>query len=121
MAAMRIKARSGTTSVGTLSGGNQQKVVIARTLAAGSQVLLLDEPTRGVDIGAKIEIYELVATLAAEGKAVVVVSSELPEVVGLSDRILVMRQGRISAEFSRATATPEALLNAAMTHDKGAA
>jgi ribose transport system ATP-binding protein len=119
MAAMRIKAKNGTTGVEMLSGGNQQKVVIARTLAAGSQVLLLDEPTRGVDIGAKIEIYELVAALAAEGKAVVIVSSELPEVMGLSDRIFVMRQGRISAEFSYITATPEALLSAALTHEKG--
>lgn len=121
MTSMRIKARSGSTGVEMLSGGNQQKVVIARALAAESQVLLLDEPTRGVDIGAKIEIYELVAALAAEGKAVVAVSSEISEVVGISDRILVMRQGRISAEFSSMAATPEALLNAALTHDKGAA
>lgn len=121
MSVMRIKAPSAATRVNTLSGGNQQKVVIARALAAGSDVLLLDEPTRGVDIGAKLEIYDLVAKLADEGKGVVVVSSELPEVLGLSDRVLVMRQGRISAEFSRQEANPEALLNAALTHDKGAA
>lgn len=121
MSAMRIKAPDAKVSVGKLSGGNQQKVVIARTLAAGSDVLLLDEPTRGVDIGAKIEIYELIAQLASQGRAVLVVSSDMPEVIGLSDRILVMRQGRLSAEFARGQVTPEALLNAALTHEEGVA
>lgn len=111
---LRIKAPSAATGVGKLSGGNQQKVVLARALAANPDVLLLDEPTRGVDIGAKIEIYELVAGLAARGKGVVVVSSELPEVLGLSDRVLVMRTGQVSAEFAREDAHPEALLNAAL-------
>lgn len=117
-AAMRIKSPTTLETVGKLSGGNQQKVVIARALAAGSSVLLLDEPTRGVDIGAKIEIYELIARLASEGKAVLVVSSDMPEVIGLSDRILVMRQGRLSAEFSKDKVTPEGLLSAALTHDE---
>ncbi len=117
-AAMRIKSPTTLETVGKLSGGNQQKVVIARALAAGSSVLLLDEPTRGVDIGAKIEIYELIARLASEGKAVLVVSSDMPEVIGLSDRILVMRQGRLSAEFSKDEVTPEGLLSAALTHDE---
>lgn len=121
MTTLRIKAPNSATGVGALSGGNQQKVVLARALAAEPTVLLLDEPTRGVDVGAKIEIYELVAALTAQGKGVLVVSSEIPEVLGLSDRVLVMRQGRISAEFSRSDAHPEALLNAALTHDKGAA
>ncbi len=121
MSTLRIKAPSAASRVGTLSGGNQQKVVLARALAAAPDVLLLDEPTRGVDIGAKIEIYELVAGLAAQGKGVVVVSSEISEVLGLSDRVLVMRHGQVSAEFSRQEAHPEALLNAALTHDQGAA
>lgn len=121
ISAMRVKAPDAKVSVGKLSGGNQQKVVIARALAAGSDVVLLDEPTRGVDIGAKIEIYELIAQLASEGKAVLVVSSDMPEVIGLSDRILVMRQGRLSAEFAKQQVTPEALLNAALTHEEGVA
>lgn len=111
---MRVKAVDFQVPVGNLSGGNQQKVVIARALAAGGDVLLLDEPTRGVDIGAKIEIYDLVAQLASQGKAVLVVSSDMLEVIGLSDRILVMRQGRISAEFLRADVSPDALLHAAL-------
>jgi ribose transport system ATP-binding protein len=111
---LRIKAPGPRTGVLGLSGGNQQKVVIARALAAGPEVLLLDEPTRGVDVGAKTEIYELVGELIAEGKGVVVVSSEMLEVLGLADRILVMRKGRISAELSRAEATQERLLEAAL-------
>ncbi len=121
MQAMRVKAPDTRVPVGNLSGGNQQKVVIARALAAGSDVILLDEPTRGVDIGAKIEIYQLIAQLAAEGKAVLVVSSDLPEVIGLSDRVLVMRQGRISAEFSKDDVSPEALLRAALPVEGAAA
>lgn len=117
MGAMRVKAPDAKAAVGNLSGGNQQKVVIARALAAGSDVILLDEPTRGVDIGAKIEIYELVARLASEDKAVLLVSSDMPEVIGLSDRVLVMREGRISAELPKEQLTPEALLNAAITHE----
>ncbi len=111
---LRIKVRGPSVSVGTLSGGNQQKVVIARALAAGSDVVLLDEPTRGIDVGAKAEIYELIAELASEGKAVVLVSSELPEVLGLSDRIIVMREGRVSRTFDHAEATQEAIMAAAL-------
>ncbi|HET7397387.1 MAG TPA: sugar ABC transporter ATP-binding protein [Intrasporangium sp.] len=118
---LRVKLRDSDVHVGTLSGGNQQKVVIARALAAGSRVLLLDEPTRGVDVGAKIEIYELINTLSREGKAVVVVSSELPEILGLSDRVAVMRQGRISLVVDRAAADPETLLSAALPLTEGAA
>jgi ribose transport system ATP-binding protein len=82
----------------TLSGGNQQKAVLARWLLAESRVLLLDEPTRGVDVGARAELYRLVRELAAEGRAVVIVSSEVPEVIGLADRVLVVRDGRIIHE-----------------------
>lgn len=114
MARLRIKAPGSRTGVLGLSGGNQQKVVIARALAAGPDVLLLDEPTRGVDVGAKAEIYELIGELTAEGKGVVVVSSEMLEVLGLADRILVMRKGGVSAELTRAEATQERLLEAAL-------
>jgi len=92
------------------SGGNQQKAIIARWIAAKSQILLFDEPTRGIDIGAKAEIYGLIETLAAEGKSVIVVSSELPEILRLADRVLVMRQGRIAAEFGRAEMTEKAIV-----------
>jgi ribose transport system ATP-binding protein len=114
MSTMRIKAPNASVGVSSLSGGNQQKVVIARALAPHSRLVLLDEPTRGVDIGAKVEIYDLVARLASEGKAVLVVSSDMPEIIGLSDRVLVMRQGRLSGEFTRDQITPEGLLNAAL-------
>jgi ribose transport system ATP-binding protein len=97
-----------------LSGGNQQKVVLARWLLHDCRVLLLDEPTRGVDVGAKTEIYRLVRDLAAQGRGVVVVSSELPEVLGMCSRILVMRDGRIVAEAAGADATEEALLSASV-------
>ncbi len=82
-----------------LSGGNQQKVVLARWLGTNPEVVLLDEPTRGIDVGAKRGIYELMRTLAAQGVAVLMVSSELPEVIGMSDRIVVMRDGRVAAEL----------------------
>jgi ribose transport system ATP-binding protein len=109
-----IKVTRPSVRVGTLSGGNQQKVVLARALAAGSDIVLLDEPTRGIDVGAKAEIYELIAELAREGKAVVLVSSELPEILGLADRIAVMREGRVSRTFERADATQETIMAAAL-------
>jgi ribose transport system ATP-binding protein len=114
IARLRIKVASPAVRVATLSGGNQQKVVLARALAAGSNIVLLDEPTRGIDVGAKVEIYDLVNELAAEGNAVVLVSSELPEILGLADRIVVMREGRVSATMNRAEATQEAILAAAL-------
>jgi D-xylose transport system ATP-binding protein len=113
-AALRVKATSLETVVNTLSGGNQQKVVIGKALMTGPSVVLLDEPTRGIDVGAKLEVYELVNRLTAEGKAVVLVSSELPELMGMSDRILMMHDGRVGGLFSKAEATPERLLAAAM-------
>ena len=97
---LTVKAASVETAVGTLSGGNQQKVVLARWLARRPRVLILDEPTRGVDVGAKAEIYRLVREVAAEGVAVVVISSELPEVLGIADRVLVMREGHLVGELA---------------------
>ena len=100
---------------GALSGGNQQKVAIARLLYHDVDVLLLDEPTRGIDVGAKYEIYNLINELAAQGKAIIMVSSELPEVLGMSDRIIVMRNGEISAEVTDVkNATQEQLLEHAI-------
>ena len=97
-----------------LSGGNQQKVVLAKWLACDVDVLFLDEPTRGIDVGAKQEIYALINTLAATGMGIVMISSELPEIVGLSNRVLVMRGGTIAGEFARTEATQESLLACAM-------
>ncbi len=93
--------------VARLSGGNQQKVVVAKSLAREPSVLLLDEPTRGIDVGAKSEIYRLIDDLAKQGMAILLISSELEEVLSMSDRILVMREGRISGEFGRGEATQE--------------
>jgi len=107
---LQIKARSVETAVGTLSGGNQQKVVLARWLARHPRVLILDEPTRGVDVGAKAEIYRLIREIAAAGVAVLVISSELPEVLGLSDRVLVMCEGRLVGELSAAEADEQQVM-----------
>jgi ribose transport system ATP-binding protein len=110
ISALGIRATGPTQSVGTLSGGNQQKVVIGKWLAARPRVLLLDEPTRGVDVGAKAEIYRLIADLAGQGLAIVMVSSELPELIALSDRILVMREGRPTALLDRADISAETVM-----------
>lgn len=109
-----IKTPSREQPIGLLSGGNQQKVAIAKGLMTRPQVLILDEPTRGVDVGAKKEIYQLINKFKGEGMSIILVSSEMPEVLGMSDRILVMHEGRIRAEFSRADATQEKLLAAAI-------
>jgi L-arabinose transport system ATP-binding protein len=103
--------------VANLSGGNQQKVVLARWLARRPQVLILDEPTRGVDVGAKAEIYHVINELAGEGIAIVVISSELPEILALADRVLVMQAGRITGELARSEATEERILALAMRED----
>ena len=103
------------------SGGNQQKAIIARWISAGSQILLFDEPTRGIDIGAKAEIYSLIETLAAEGRSVIVVSSELPEILRLADRVLVMRQGRIAAELGRDMLSEQAIVAHAVPRSSMAA
>jgi D-xylose transport system ATP-binding protein len=109
-----IKSPSLDTSVGALSGGNQQKVVIGKALLTRPRVLLLDEPTRGIDVGAKLEVYELINRLTDSGQAIVLVSSELPELMGMSDRILMLHEGGIGGEFARGAATQEQLLAAAM-------
>jgi inositol transport system ATP-binding protein len=96
--------------VGNLSGGNQQKVVLARWLALRPKVLIVDEPTRGIDVGAKVEVHNLLFQMAASGIAIIVISSELPEILALSDRIVMMREGRISGEISRAEADQERLM-----------
>ena len=111
---LRIKTPSLDASVSSLSGGNQQKVVLGRWLARRPKVLILDEPTRGIDVGAKAEIYRLIAELAAEGIALVVISSEMPELLGLADRMLVMAGGRIVAEMPREEASEERILSLAM-------
>jgi D-xylose transport system ATP-binding protein len=111
---LRVKAAGVGAVVGKLSGGNQQKVVIGRALMRKPRVVMFDEPTRGIDIGAKFEIYALINRLTAEGCAVLLVSSELPELIGMSDRILMLRDGTLGGMFSRADATPELLMHAAL-------
>jgi ribose transport system ATP-binding protein len=114
IAELRIKTPSPAQPVALLSGGNQQKVVLGKWLGANVDVLILDEPTRGIDVGAKVEIYELMNRLTAQGTAILMISSELPEILGMSDRILVMHQGRIAAELPAAEATQEGVLSAAL-------
>ena len=112
---LRIKTPRLDQLVSKLSGGNQQKVVLGRWLARRPRVLILDEPTRGIDVGAKAEIYALIRHLADSGLAILVISSEMPELVGLSDRVLVMASGRVAGEVSRVDATEEGILSLAMT------
>jgi rhamnose transport system ATP-binding protein len=116
---LRIKAESVQSSAGTLSGGNQQKVALARWLATNPAVLILDEPTQGVDVGSKQEIHKLMVELAERGMAILLISSELPEILGMSDRIVVMHAGRIRGELSRLEATPQKILSLALGHDLG--
>ena len=111
---MRIKTPSVRQAVENLSGGNQQKVVIAKWLATKPRVLLLDEPTRGVDVNAKNEIYGLIGELAQAGLAIVMVSSELPEIIAIADRIIVLSEGKQTAEFTRSEANEELIMNAAI-------
>ncbi len=116
--ALRIVTPSLDQRVAMLSGGNQQKTVLGKWVTAGVEVLILDEPTRGIDVGAKVEIYRLINRLAKQGKAVILLSSYLPEVLGMSDRILVMRRGAIVAEFMRGEATQEDLMFAATGQER---
>jgi len=113
---LRIRVNSPMSVAGTLSGGNQQKVVLGKWLLTKPKVLLLDEPTRGIDVGAKQEVYAEINKLAKDGMAIVLVSSELTEVLGLSDRVIVLHEGRMTGEFSRDEATPEKVMAAAMGH-----
>ena len=98
--------------VGSLSGGNQQKVLLAKWMFADPDVLILDEPTRGIDVGAKYEIYCIINQLVAQGKSVLMISSELPEILGMCDRIYVMNEGKIVAEMPRAEASQETIMAA---------
>jgi rhamnose transport system ATP-binding protein len=107
---LAIKARSIDAPVATLSGGNQQKVALSRWLATRPRVLILDEPTQGVDVGAKAEIHRLIVDLAAAGMAILLISSELPEILGMSDRVVVMRGGTVAGMLERSKATPEAVM-----------
>ncbi|MGW8482145.1 sugar ABC transporter ATP-binding protein [Microbacterium sp. NPDC055903] len=112
---LEVKTHALDTVAATLSGGNQQKVVLAKWLATDPKVLIIDEPTRGIDVGTKSEVHRLLSQLAGEGMGIVMISSELPEVLGMADRVLVMREGRITAEIDRADATSENVMFAA-TH-----
>ncbi len=114
--AMRVKAPGQSARAGGLSGGNQQKVVLGKALMTEPTVIMLDEPTRGIDVGAKLEVYQLINQLTAEGKAVILVSSELPELMGMSDRVIMLHEGQIGGEFTRADFTQEKLIAAAMGH-----
>jgi putative multiple sugar transport system ATP-binding protein len=114
---MNIKAPSVLSNTGQLSGGNQQKVVLSKWIYADPEVLILDEPTRGIDVGAKYEIYTIINRLASEGKGIIVISSELPELIGTCDRIYTLAEGRITGELPIAQATPEALIKL-MTMEK---
>ena len=111
--AMRIKTPSQKTKIQTLSGGNQQKVIFGRWMLTNPDILLLDEPTRGIDVGAKYEIYQLILNLAKEGKSVIMVSSEMPELLGVCNRILVMSGGRVAGEVNAETATQEEIMTLA--------
>ena len=119
---LRLKFGDLADTVSTLSGGNQQKVVLAKWLSTEPRILFVDEPTRGIDVGTKAEVHRLLTTLAGEGVAVVMVSSELPEVLGMADRVLVMHEGRVTAELDRSEATEESVMYAATgtTSGKGA-
>ena len=108
-----IKTPAQTTKITQLSGGNQQKCIISRWLLTKPKVLLLDDPTRGIDVGAKAELYTLVNSLCQAGMAVVLTSSELPELLTLSDRLIVMNQGKVTGEFSHHEATEQKIMNAA--------
>ena len=113
MQSLQVKAESPSTPAIQLSGGNQQKVALGRWLATKPRILILDEPTQGVDVGAKAEIHRLMGELAAQGMGILMISSELPEILGMSDRILVMRRGTVAAEFRRDEASEHAILSAA--------
>jgi inositol transport system ATP-binding protein len=118
---LHIKLRHRNQVVKTLSGGNQQKVVLAKWLLNDPEIIILDEPTRGIDIGAKAEIYKIIAQLAGQGRAVIMISSELEEILGLCDRVIVLYHGKITAEFARSAFNQEDIIKAAMGNWHGAA
>jgi rhamnose transport system ATP-binding protein len=118
---LRLKFHRLEDPVGFLSGGNQQKVVLAKWLATEPKLLIVDEPTRGIDVGTKAEVHRLMSELAGRGVAVLMISSELPEVLGMADRVLVMYEGRLTNELSRAEADEESVIRAATGQLKAAA
>jgi ribose transport system ATP-binding protein len=119
---IKIKIANHEQSAATLSGGNQQKVVLAKWLQRNAEVIIFDEPTRGIDVGAKYEIYQLIHQLADEGKSVLMISSELPEILGMSNRIIVMNEGRVTGEISDVTnATQEDIMKLATLREEMAA
>jgi rhamnose transport system ATP-binding protein len=113
---LEVKTSALDMNAATMSGGNQQKVVIAKWLATGPKLLVIDEPTRGIDVGTKAEVHRLLSELAGQGLGILMISSELPEVLGMADRVLVLCEGRITAELDRSEATPEAVMHAATNH-----
>lgn len=115
---IKIKTPNRDQLIKNLSGGNQQKVILAKWLMLSPEVLIIDEPTRGIDVGAKKEIYELLNELKASGKAIIMISSDLPEVLGISDRIIVMSEGRISGELKREEASQESIMKLAVGMNK---
>jgi ribose transport system ATP-binding protein len=118
---LNVKAPSVEVRAGNLSGGNQQKVVLAKWLSREPKVLIFDEPTRGIDVGAKAEIYDLMRGLAREGVAIMMISSDMEEVLGVSDRVAVMHEGRLTGVLRRAEFSEEAVMRLAVGHDGGAA
>ena len=110
---MRVKTPGQSTRIASLSGGNQQKVILGRWLLTKPAILLLDEPTRGIDVGAKYEIYKLIIELAESGKGIVMVSSEMTELIGICDRIIVMSGGRVAGEINRGDVTQEKIMQLA--------
>ena len=111
---LKVKTSSPNLAIGRLSGGNQQKAILAKCLLLNPKILILDEPTRGIDVGAKYEIYKLINQLAQEGIGIIVISSELPEVLGISDRVLVMHQGKLKANLINNGLTQEQVLETAL-------
>lgn len=111
---LKVKTSSPNLAIGRLSGGNQQKAILAKCLLLNPKILILDEPTRGIDVGAKYEIYKLINQLAQEGIGIIVISSELPEVLGISDRVLVMHQGKLKANLINNGLTQEQVMETAL-------
>jgi methyl-galactoside transport system ATP-binding protein len=118
--ALNVKTPSAKTLIRDLSGGNQQKVLFARWLLTEPEILILDEPTRGIDVGAKYEIYNIIINLAKEGKSIIMISSEMPELLGVSDRIMVMCEGRVTGFLEGKTATQEAIMRLAAQFEQQA-
>ena len=117
IAQLKVKTASSELSIKNLSGGNQQKAIIAKCLLTHPKILILDEPTRGIDVGAKYEIYKLMFALVKQGMSIIMVSSELSEVIGISDRVLVMHEGRLKGQFDHQGLTQEMIMNCAIKED----